>query len=126
MSGLCGLGDICIPISRIYLMRDFSTYKYIKFERMTAEVFRILFYDNLLPCANPRHKQHLKRFLKKYPTSDKNGEFPIITVNPEDWAISLEDPKTNTTECCQMCSISEDIISTSSQRNEPDRYCSCQ
>jgi len=27
MSGLCGLGDICIPISRIYLMRDFSTYK---------------------------------------------------------------------------------------------------
>ena len=93
---------------------------------MTAEVFRILFYDNLLPCKNPRHKQHLKRFLKKYPTSDKNGEFPIITVNPEDWAISLEDPKTNTTECCQVCSISEDIISASSQRNEPDRYCSCQ
>jgi hypothetical protein len=68
---------------------------------MTAEVFRILFYYNLLPCENPRHKQHLKRFLKKYPTSDKNGEFPIITVNPEDWAISLEDPKTNTTECCR-------------------------
>jgi hypothetical protein len=33
--------------------------------------------------------------------------FAIITVNPEDWAISLEDPKMNTTECCQVCSISE-------------------
>lgn len=31
-----------------------------------------------------RHKQHLKRFLKKYPMADKNGELPIITVNPEE------------------------------------------
>lgn len=27
--------------------------------------------------------------------ADKNGEFPIIQVNPEDWAIDLEDPKKN-------------------------------
>jgi hypothetical protein len=55
-------------------------------------------------CENPQHKQHLKRFLKKYPTADKNGEFPIITVNPEDWAIDLEHPEKNTVKCCQMCS----------------------
>ena len=60
-------------------------------------------------CENPRHKQHLRRFLKKYPTADKNGEFPIITVNPEDWAIDLEHPEKNTVSCCQMCSIQEDI-----------------
>jgi hypothetical protein len=40
-----------------------------------------------------RHKQHLKRFLKKYPMADKNGELPIITVNPEDWAIDLDHPE---------------------------------
>jgi hypothetical protein len=61
-----------------------------------------------LKCENPRHKQHLKRFLKKYPTADKNGEFAIITVNSEDWAIDLEHPEKNTVKCCQMCSIQED------------------
>jgi hypothetical protein len=64
---------------------------------------------HLLSCENPRHKQHLQRFLKKYPTANKNGEFAIITVNPEDWAVDLEDPKKNTVQCCQMCSIQEDI-----------------
>ena len=49
-----------------------------------------------------------------------------ILIDPNDWAISLEDPKLNTTECCQVCSISEDTIRASSRRNEPDRYCSCQ
>jgi len=34
----------------------------------------------------------------------------LILVDPKDWAVSLEDPKMNTTECCQVCSISEDII----------------
>jgi hypothetical protein len=60
-------------------------------------------------CENPRHKQHLQRFQDKYSTAGKNGEFPIITVNPEDWAIDLEDPNMNTVQCCQMCSIQEDI-----------------
>ena len=26
-----------------------------------------------------------------------------------DWAIDLENPKKNTVECCQLCSIQEDI-----------------
>jgi hypothetical protein len=59
----------------------------------------------ILKCENPRHKKHLKRFLKKYPTADKNGGFPIITINPEDWAINLEDPMKNTVRCYQVCSI---------------------
>jgi hypothetical protein len=75
-------------------------------------------------CDNPRHEHHFKRFLRKYPTADKNGEFAIIAVNPEDCAISLEDPKVNRKECCRVCSISEDIIRASSPdwRNEPNRY----
>ena len=32
-----------------------------------------------------------------------------MTVNSEDWAIDLENPKKNTVQCCQMCSIQEDI-----------------
>jgi hypothetical protein len=62
-----------------------------------------------LKCENPRHKQHLKAFLKEYPTADKEGEFAIITVNPEDFAVDLEHPEKNTVKCCQMCSIREDI-----------------
>ena len=63
----------------------------------------------LVHCENPCHKQHLQRFLRKYPTADKKGEFAIITVNSEDWAIDLENPKKNTVQCCQICSIQEDI-----------------
>ena len=36
-------------------------------------------------------------------------QFAIIKVNPDDWAIDLENPKKNTVQCCQMCSIQEDI-----------------
>jgi len=52
-------------------------------------------------CENPRHKQHLKAFLKEYPTASKNAKFAIITVNPEDWGIDLEHPEKNTINCCQ-------------------------
>ena len=72
-------------------------------------VFRFLCLCPAVRCENPRHKQHLKRFLKKYPAADENEEFAIITVNPEDWAIDLEHPEKNTIKCCQMCSIQEDI-----------------
>jgi hypothetical protein len=64
---------------------------------------------HLLSCKNPRHKLYLQKFLKKYPTADKNGEFPITAVNPEDRAIDLEHPEKNTVKCCQLCSIQEDI-----------------
>ena len=33
----------------------------------------------------------------------------MILVDPKDCANALEDPKKDTTECCQVCSIEEDI-----------------
>ena len=79
---------------------------------------------HLLSCENPRHKQHLQRFLKKYSTADKNGEFAIITVNSEDWAIDLEHPEKNTAKCCQMCSIQEDIkrVTSPEWKDQPASY----
>jgi len=61
-------------------------------------------------CEHPNHEQYYKAFLAKYPTASKHGGYgAIITVNPENWARDLENPKKNTVKCCQMCSISEDI-----------------
>ncbi len=81
-------------------------------------------------CKNPRHKQHLKAFLKKYPTASKDAKFAIITVNPDDWGIDLEHPEKNTAKCCQMCSIAEDIKQTSSPdwdgQPAPADVCACQ
>lgn len=39
-----------------------------------------------MKCENPRHKQHLKTFLRKHPTASRNATYAIIDVNPEDWA----------------------------------------
>jgi hypothetical protein len=33
----------------------------------------------------------------------------IILVDSKDWAVALENPTLNTTECCQVCSIAEDM-----------------
>jgi hypothetical protein len=30
-------------------------------------------------------------------------------VDPKNWGIALEHPELNTVECCQVCSIAEDI-----------------
>lgn len=101
---------------------------------LTIVVFRTFDYDDdvmtMSQCENPRHKQHLKAFLMKYPTTDKNGEFAIIAVNPNDWwGADLEHPENNTAQCCQMCSIQEGI----KQASSPDwdgqpapAGCSCQ
>jgi hypothetical protein len=79
------------------------------------------FMVHLLSCENPRHTQHLQRFLKRYPTADKNEEFPILTVNPEDWAIDLEHPEKNNVKYCQMCRIQEDIKNVTSPLPEFSR-----
>ncbi|MGC1132362.1 MAG: hypothetical protein WA941_06040 [Nitrososphaeraceae archaeon] len=60
-------------------------------------------------CQHPNHENYLKTFLKKYPTANKVAHFSINMVHPEEWYIS-DDLKKNTTKCCQMCSISEDIV----------------
>ena len=79
-----------------------------------------------MPCRNPRHKEHIEDFVRKFPTAKGRVPKKLIQVDPKDWAISLQDPEANITECCQVCSISEDTVCASSRRNEPDRYCSCQ
>jgi hypothetical protein len=63
-------------------------------------------------CKNPRHKEHIAKFFKKYKLQ-KGSIIPgyVNTVNPDDWALELElkNISKNTTPCCQVCSISEGI-----------------
>ncbi len=60
-------------------------------------------------CKNPNHKVHVANFVKKYPTAKGRVPQTIILVDPNNWAVALENPTLNTTECCQVCSIAEDI-----------------
>ena len=53
-------------------------------------------------CEHLNHEQYVEAFLKKYPTAKRGAKYAIITVNPEDWAIDLENPKKNTVKCCQL------------------------
>gem|GEM_PF-3962925 len=77
-----------------------------------------------MQCENPRLKQHLKAFLKKYPTVSKDVEFTIIDVNPQDWIADIKHEETNTAKSCQMCSIQEDIkrVNSSGWTGQPDGY----
>jgi hypothetical protein len=65
--------------------------------------------QSLSRCKNPNHKIHVADFIKKYPTAKGRVPQTIILVDPNDWSIALENPTLNTTECCQICSIAEDI-----------------
>jgi hypothetical protein len=60
-------------------------------------------------CKNPNHKVHVANFIKEYPTAKGRVPHRIILVDPSDWGVALENPSLNTTECCQVCSIAEDI-----------------
>jgi hypothetical protein len=60
-------------------------------------------------CKNPTHKVHLANFVTKYPTAKGRVPQTILLVDTKDWAVALEHPTLNTTECCQVCSIAEDI-----------------
>jgi hypothetical protein len=59
--------------------------------------------------CNPNHKNHVANFIKEYPSTKGRVPQRILMVDPRDWGIALEDPELNTTECCQVCSIAEDI-----------------
>lgn len=67
----------------------------------------------------------MKNFVRKYRSAKGRVPDTIIIVDPNYWYIS-DNLKDNTIPCCQVCSISEDIIRASSRNNEPDGYCSCQ
>ena len=67
-----------------------------------------------LDSENPRHEQHLKKFLKKYPTASLNAEFNIIDVDPQTCISDLEHEDKNTAKSCQMYSIQVNIKRISS------------
>ena len=83
-----------------------------------------------MSCENPRHKQYLKAFLKKYHTASKNTTYAIIDVDPNfHWVANLEHEDRNTTKSCQVCSIHEDIERCSSPDWDGQLLpagCSCQ
>lgn len=83
-----------------------------------------------MQCENPRHKEHLKRFLKKYPTASKDATYAIIDVDPNfHWVANLEHEERSTAKSCQVCSIHEDIerISSPGWDGQPaPADCSCQ
>jgi hypothetical protein len=60
-------------------------------------------------CKNPNHQLHITNFIKEYPSAKGRVPQRIILVDPSDWGVALENPTLNTTECCQVCSIAEDI-----------------
>ena len=53
-------------------------------------------------CKNPDHEIHVAGFIKKYPSAKGKVPQTIILVDPKDWAVALENPTFNTTECCQQ------------------------
>ena len=72
-------------------------------------------------CENPRHKEHVKNFVKEFPTAKGRVPDTIITVDPKYWYIS-DISKDNTVPCCQVCSISEDIIRASNPERRKAPY----
>jgi formylmethanofuran dehydrogenase subunit B len=53
-----------------------------------------------MSCENPRHKEHVKNFVKGFPTAKGRVPDTIIMVDPNNWYIS-DIPKFNTVPCCQ-------------------------
>jgi hypothetical protein len=94
--------------------------------------------------VNPNRKIIRKYFQKNIRDKNKNknelsltgkrpsakGRVPktIMMVDPNDWAVALEDPSKNTTECCQVCSIAEGIAQAENGIGTTGlgQVCSCQ
>ena len=75
-----------------------------------------------MSCENPRHKEHVKNFVKGFPTAKGRVPDTIIMVDPNNWYIS-DIPKFNTVPCSrQICSISEDIIRASNPERRKEPY----
>jgi hypothetical protein len=94
-------------------------------------VIRILSYPlSCIALSEPTHKQYLKRFLKKYPTADKNATYATIDVDPNfHWVANLEHEDRNSAKSYQVCSIQEDIKWCSSpdwDEQPAPAGCSCQ
>ena len=78
--------------------------------------------SNQTKCECPRHKKHVKDFIKKNPRAD--GIFGIIDVEPGEWLVNLDHPEKNTAHCCQLCCVLEDTIRVTSPgwNDQPASY----
>ena len=74
-----------------------------------------------MSCENPRHKEHVKNFVKGFPTAKGRVPDTIIMVDPNNWYIS-DIPNFNTVPCCQICPISEDLIRASNHERRKEPY----
>jgi hypothetical protein len=43
-------------------------------------------------CEHTMHEENMEPFLQKFPTANKEGPYPILTVDPKYWWIS-DDPE---------------------------------
>jgi hypothetical protein len=75
-----------------------------------------------MSCECPRHYEHVRDFINKYPGAD--GKFGIVDVEPGEWLVNLEHLEKNTAHCCQFCCVFEDIIRVSSPewKDQPASY----
>ena len=96
-------------------------------EAQTCAVVRTALYK-LKRCKNPNHKTHVANFIKKYPSAKGRVPNTIILVDPKGWSVDLEHPSKNTSECCQLCSIAEDIalVKKGTGVTGLGQVCSCQ
>jgi hypothetical protein len=53
-----------------------------------------------------QHKEHVANFIMTCLTAKGRVPQRIILADPNDLGVTLENPALNTTECCQVCSIS--------------------
>jgi hypothetical protein len=79
-------------------------------------------------CKNPKHNEHVANFIKEYPSAKGRVPKRIIMVDPKDWGIALEHPELNIVECCQVCSIAENIALAEKEIGTTilGQVCSCQ
>jgi hypothetical protein len=68
----------------------------------------IIMLSNQLECEFPRHKKHVKDFIKRNPGADRI--FGIVSVEPEEWLAILDHPERNKAHWCQLCIVLEDTI----------------
>jgi hypothetical protein len=64
-------------------------------------VLLVIMLSNQIESECPRHKKHVRNFIKKNPGAD--GIFGIVDVEPNEWLSNLDYPERNTVHWCQLC-----------------------
>ena len=79
------------------------------YSQLIRSVIQIVDMTTEKKCQHPNHEGYFEAFLEKHHTATREGGYgTIITVNPRTWYIS-HNPKENTVECRQICSLSEEL-----------------